>query len=111
MAITYTWKITEIHTKNSANTIGIIVQTRWEKIGTDENGNTGTFIGSTPFNFNPTTQNSTFTPLEQLSEIEVLTWIQAVVTGEYEKHVNQYILEVIQEMASPKTMVEIPWAV
>lgn len=43
----YIWKLTSLKRKDSSDLKNIIVQTHWEKTGTDENGNTGTFVGVT----------------------------------------------------------------
>ena len=52
--MTYTWKVTGIKIKDEVNAEGVtlpkaICQTYWQKIGTDANGNEGTFSGATPF--------------------------------------------------------------
>jgi hypothetical protein len=100
MAITYTWAITEMQVRNETiegttydNTV---VQTFWEKTGTDENGNTGMFAGATPFQYNP--ESSTF-----------MGWIQAVV-GSYEEHVNEQIQQEIDEKVNPIIDPGLPWA-
>ena len=49
MAITYTWKVTSLKTKNEGSNQNAVVQTYWQKIGTDENGNEAVFSGATPF--------------------------------------------------------------
>jgi hypothetical protein len=45
----YTWELTNLKRKNTDTIQNIIVQTNWKKIGTDENGNVGSFSGATPF--------------------------------------------------------------
>jgi hypothetical protein len=45
----YTWELTNLKRKNTDTIQNIIVQTNWKKIGTDENGNIGSFSGATPF--------------------------------------------------------------
>lgn len=90
MAITYTWKITSVKTKDYNGTPDVIVQTYWEKIGTDENGNTGRFSGATPFT-STNVPNGNFVPFDQLTEEVVLSWIKSVVVGDYERHVNEQI--------------------
>jgi hypothetical protein len=111
MAITYTWKITGINTKNDTNNTVIVVQTRWEKIGTDENGNTGKFMGATPFDFNSAIQNPNLIPIDQLTEAQVISWIQAVAIGDYEIHINKVILDAINKKISPVIEASLPWAV
>ena len=43
MAITYTWEVTGIKTRNTENFANAVVQTYWQKIGTDSDGNTAHF--------------------------------------------------------------------
>jgi hypothetical protein len=86
----YTWNIKEMKTIDVNGVTDAVIQTYWEKIGTDENGNTGVFTGATPFlpsSVNP----ESFIPFEDLTPNIVLGWIQAVVTGAYEQHVNEKI--------------------
>ena len=61
MAITYTWEVTSLKVKDVSDTkANAVVQTYWKKIGTDENGNTGTFSGATPFTVDPTDNSGPF---------------------------------------------------
>lgn len=110
MAITYTWKITGLKTREVAGTPGAVVQTYWEKIGTDEDGNEGKFSGATPFTPDPTDESGPFIPFEQLTEQDVITWIQSVVVGSYEEHVNEKIQEQIDGKKRPVVDATMPWA-
>lgn len=114
MAITYTWKVTGVKTKNQVNEEGAtlqdaVVQTYWQKIGTDENGNEGSFSGATPFTAANVPQGS-FVPFASLTEATVLGWIQSVVTGSYEEHVNSKIAQQIEEKVSAVSEPSLPWA-
>lgn len=107
MAITYTWKVTGIKTATVDGQDNVVVQTYWEKTGTDEAGNTGTFTGATPFNVtkvNPTT----FVPLEALTEEVVLGWIQKVVVDGYAEHVDAQIARKLQ--GTTVQSATMPWA-
>jgi hypothetical protein len=96
MSITYTWKLTSFKKVESSNMLSnIIFQTHWEKIGTDEHGNTGRFIGATPFDSNKVDPDK-FIPYESLSEEIVLGWIKPIVVGDYERHANEQIAKEIQ---------------
>lgn len=110
MAITYTWKITGLKTREVAGVQGAIVQTYWEKIGTDENGNEGKFSGATPFTPDPTDTSGPFIPFEQLTEQNVIDWIKTVVVGSYEEHVNGKIQEQIEAKTRPVVEAAMPWA-
>ncbi len=107
MAINYTWKVTSIKTRAVDSLSDVVIQTHWEKSGVDENGNEGKFSGATPFK---EVDPISFIPYAELTEAKVLEWIQAVVIGTYEEHVN----EQIQKQIDAKTIVvktDLPWAV
>lgn len=109
MSITYTWKVTSVKVKNEGSYTDAVVQTYWEKIGTDEQGNTGKFSGATPFT-TANTQPNQFVPYENLTEEIVLAWIQSAVTGDYELHVNGQIAKQIDEIINPVISKEkLPW--
>ena len=111
MAITYTWKVTGLKVKNlSENKENAVVQTYWEKIGTDENGNEGKFSGATPFTPDPTDTSGPFVPFEELTEENVLTWIKSIVVSDYERHVNEKIKDQIDLKINPVTEPSLPWA-
>lgn len=110
MAITYTWKVTGLKTREVAGTQGVVVQTYWEKIGTDEDGTEGKFSGATPFTADPTDESGPFIPFEQLTEQDVIDWIKKVVVGSYEEHVNQKIQEQIDSKKNPIVDATMPWA-
>lgn len=103
----YTWKVTGMKGIDLPNEPNTIIQTYWTKTGVDEQGNEGVFSGATPFNpadIDP----ATFVPYDQLTEEIVLSWIQAVVVGSYEEHVNAQIQKQID---SKKVKDEpLPWA-
>jgi len=112
MNLTYTWKVTGIKTRDEVNAEGetlqnAVVQTYWQKIGTDADGNEGTFSGATPFTAKDVPSGE-FVPLAELTEEMVISWIQAVVVGGYEEHVNG----MIQKQIDDKTVtdVKLPWA-
>lgn len=110
MAITYTWKITALKTTDVGDKANAVVQTYWKKIGTDENGNEGVFDGATPFTVDPTDESGPFIPFEQLTEEDVIAWIQTVVVGQYEEHVNGQIQKQIDEKINPVIEADLPWA-
>jgi hypothetical protein len=90
------------------NETDYVVQTYWTKTGTDEDGNTGTFSGATPLDPNP--EQSDFIPYDQLTQEIVLSWIQPIVTGPYEDHVNSQIAKQIADKINPITEPVLPWA-
>lgn len=113
MTITYKWKLTSFKKTNASNTLtNVIFQTHWEKIGTDEHGNTGRFTGATPFD-PAQIDTKNFVRYESLKEETVLSWIKSKVTGEYEVHVNEHIAKEIAEKTNVHVEVHassFPWA-
>jgi len=113
MAITYTWELSSLKKKNIGNLTDFVAQTYWKKIGTDGDGITGEFSGATPFTPIADADPATFTSFEDLTETQVLGWIQAVVTGSYEAHVNEQIQKQIDAKKNPETEVasgKFPWS-
>jgi hypothetical protein len=110
MALTYTWEITGIKTKDEGANRNAVVQTYWSKTGTDENGNTGVFDGVTAFTTTNMPEGYAFIPFEQVTEEMILDWIKAVVVGEYEDYVNAYIQKKIDEKINPPVQPVVPWA-
>jgi hypothetical protein len=114
MAVTYTWEVTSLKTKNETLGDGVVLpnaicQTYWKKIGTDEDGNEGTFSGATPFSAENLTEEN-FQQFDVLTEEIVLGWIQAIVVDGYEEHVNGQIQKQIDEQVTPITETSMPWA-
>lgn len=107
--ITYTWKITNIKTATIQEQSDFVVHVQWTKTGTDENGNTGTFIGATPLQ-ETIDPDGNFVPFNQLTEEMVIGWIQDVVVGSYEQHVNGRIQQQIDEKIKVVTETPLPWA-
>lgn len=108
MAITYTWAVTGMKVTKAGTLQNYVVQTYWTKTGTDENGISGTFVGATPFAPDPTQSN--FVPYDQLTQEIVLSWIEPVVTGGFEEHVNGVIAKQIADQIDPIVEEPLPWA-
>lgn len=108
MAITYTWEITSLKTKTEGSNADAVVQTYWKKIGTDSvSSEIGEFSGATPLS---SADVESFTAFADLTEANVLAWVQAVVIGTYEDHVNSQILKQINEKITPVSESAMPWA-
>ena len=117
MGYTYEWKLTGLRKQNSENVNDAVIGTHWKLIGTDEDGNEGTFTGATPFSIS-TINTSSFTPYSELTEAQVLGWIKNHVSGSnpstnYMAHINGVIEK---EIASKKWVkvevaeVDLPWS-
>ena len=116
MSLTYTWKIKSLKKQDdpSAELNDIIVQTYWECTGTDEDDHSGTFHGATPFEPDRVDPNN-FTSYEDLTEAQVLSWIQDIVNDSptYKAHIDQQIQKQIDAIVRPMVEVNadaLPWA-
>jgi hypothetical protein len=116
MALTYEWKIKSLKKKDdpSIQLDDIIVQTYWECTGSDEDGNSGTFHGATPFDPDQIDPEN-FTAYEDLTEVQVLGWIQDVVNNNigYKNHIDEQIQKQIDATINPMVEVSgdnLPWS-
>jgi hypothetical protein len=117
MGLTYEWKLTGLRKQNSENVNDAVVGTNWKLIGTDEDGNQGTFTGATPFSIS-TINTGSFTEYSQLTEEQVLGWIKNHVSGSnvstnYMEHINGQILKEIESKKYVKVEVsetDLPWS-
>ena len=103
MAITYTWKMKEIKVMDETNSEGkvlkdAVVRTMWRKIGTDDDGVEGDFMGATPLTAANVPEGD-FKALNTLTEEQVLEWIKAIVEADptYVAHIDEMIAEHIAE--------------
>jgi hypothetical protein len=111
MALTYTWAVTSLKKTTDGSVDNFVVQSTWTCTGTDEDGDSGTFNGATPFPLD-SLDPATFIPYEDLTEADVLGWIEAVVVGSYKEHVDAQINKQIALIKDPVVDVpngELPW--
>ncbi len=113
MAITYTWKMKEIKIVDQTNSEGkvlkdVVVQTLWQKIGKDDEGNEGIFMGATPLTA-VNVPEADFKALNTLTEEQVLGWIKAIVEPDasYVAHINEVIEEAIEK--NKIKLAPMPW--
>jgi hypothetical protein len=111
MAITYTWTVTGIKVATQNSNTNAVVQTYWKKIGTDEHGNVGEFVGATPLSA-ANVAPADFIPYDNLTEETVLSWIKVAVAGDHEEHANQKIFEQISNKKNSVSehQVKMPWS-
>jgi len=112
MALTYTWAIKSLKKTNEGDLQNVVVQTQWTCTGTDEDGDSGVFNGATPFPIT-SVDPANFVPYEELTEADVLAWIQGVVVGSYKEHVDQQIEKQIFLKKNPVQEVDdgsFPWS-
>jgi hypothetical protein len=117
MAITYTWKIDMMHTQSLPILQNAVTEIHWSKTGTDDSGATGRYPGCTKFNLDEAialNSSGGFTALQNLTETQVLTWIQSSITDDDMHFIDRYIQSVIDNQKSFKTSASIdskdlPW--
>lgn len=110
MALTYTWEITSMKLQSDALVTNAVVQTYWKCTGTDADGYSGTFSGATPFDL-ATIDPDNFTPYDQLTQAQVLGWIEAAAST-YMDHIDAQIEKQIALEKMPETDVNegnFPW--
>jgi len=112
MALTYEWKLTGLKKGNTESAQDVVIGTRWELTGTDEDGISGTFSGATPFKLE-NVEFHNFVPYQDLDQDTVIGWIQAEVVGGYKDHVEQKILaqiEAVKSQVKDVQATDFPWA-
>jgi hypothetical protein len=105
MALTYEWKLRWLKKANIENFDSVVVQTHWDCIATDEDGDTGIFGGSTTFDTSDIDGDG-FIAYEELTEENVLSWIQATFVGDYKDHVDGELMKQIND--KKMAVVEVP---
>lgn len=116
MAFTYTYTVRNLKVKDEVNAAGetltnAVVQTYWDIVGTDEEGNEGTFTGATPFSA-ANVPSGSFTAFEDLEEATVIGWITNVIDSDpgYKAHIDMQIQkEIDKDVAVEKTGEDLPW--
>lgn len=113
MAISYSWKITQMTKKTIGDNENVVLHVRWELTGTESTtGSAGKFSGATPLDFDPSS-NDEFVAFGELTEELVIGWIQNIVVGSYWDHVVERITEQIEKIDDPEEEVKeeaLPWS-
>jgi hypothetical protein len=118
MELELSWDITSIKTQNM--TIGekelsnVVIYATWRLTGTDENKNTGTFNGATPFDTTSIDVDSCL-QYDSLKPDNVISWIQSEIDNSpsYKDHVLEQIQTQIDNSKIVVTDVsgdKLPWA-
>jgi hypothetical protein len=110
----YHWKLTGLRKVNTNGLEGVIIGTNWVLTGTDSDGYSGNFTGATPFKVEELNVEN-FTNFNDLTEEQVLDWIQGVVYSipSYWEHINTQILKSIRDNKSPVDVIsenDLPWS-
>ena len=108
MSISYTWTITQMECNpNVAGEPDYVVTVHWTASGTD-----GTFFGSV---YNTTSyavksDNPDFTPYADLTEAQVVGWVQDALTPEGVQATEDSIAQQIQNQVNPPIITPpLPW--
>ena len=116
MGLTYEWKLTGLKKQNTSNLNDVVVGTNWKLIGTDEDGNQGTFNGATPFEAQDLNGDG-FIDYQDLTEELVMGWVKNHVSGSspsnYMNHINQQIQKQIDYVKYSRldvSEVDLPWS-
>ena len=116
MALTYTWKLTGLKKQDTADLNDLVIGTRWELKGTNEDGVFGTFSGATPLDI-PDADEEGYVPYSELTEEMVLGWIQDIVSGSAATNYMDHIEEQINKQINDKTYTllevqenDLPWS-
>ena len=113
MAVSYSWKVTQMTKKTVGDIENVVLHVRWELTGTESTtGTEGKFVGATPLDFDPSSTDE-FTAYGELTEELVLGWIKNVVVDGYWDHVVEQIQKKIDEIDDPQTEVSealLPWS-
>ena len=113
MAISYSWQINQLTKRTESGTDNVVVHCRWELIGTEgTTGTVGKFNGATPLEYD-STSTSSFVPYEDLTEDDVVGWLETIVVNDYWDHVTERIQEQINQTDDPADEVSsesLPWA-
>ena len=116
MALTYEWKLTGLKKQDTADLTDLVIGTRWELKGTNEDGVFGTFSGATPLDI-PDADEPGYIAYADLTETQVLGWVKNIVSEsaatQYMDHINEQIEKQISEKTYTLLEVQendLPWS-
>jgi hypothetical protein len=108
MTIKYDWEVVSIKAKKDESGQEFIEEVTWKKIGTDEDGVVGDFLGIINAHTMPVKENAKFIPYNKLKESDVLEWVKTSAAS-YEDHVDRMIQKSIDEQKNVLTELPLPW--
>jgi hypothetical protein len=115
MAVSYSWKITQMTKKTIGDIENVVLHVRWELLGTESTtGTEGRFVGATPIDFDSSSVDE-FVAFGDLTEELVISWVSASVTGPtgYWDHISEQIQKKIDEVDDAVEEVNteaLPWS-
>lgn len=108
MAITYSWKVTNLYTKNDGDLENAVIQVYWLKIGVNEDGVEGSCPGESKFNIAEIAPEQ-FVPFDELTEEIVIGWIETTINEAYHAGINEQIQKMIDDKVNPTSNPRLPW--
>lgn len=112
MSLTYQWKLRSLKKADTSSFDNIVVEANWDCIGSDEDGISGVYNGTTQFNpFDIDGDN--FIAYEELTEAVVINWIYTTFVGSYKNHIDLLITKQIDEKRISPVEVpqsQLPWS-
>lgn len=106
MATVYSWKVDQMWTVDTPEP-GFVCNVDWTLTG-DQSGTVASIGGNSSF----TVQEGAFTPYDQLTEAQVLGWVQAELgeqgVANYEANVQGQINSILNPPVSPQSQ-PLPW--
>lgn len=113
MAVSYSWNISQLTKRTEQGTDNVIVHCRWELVGTESTtGTEGKFAGATPLTYDPA-NSASFVEYDNLTQENVIGWLESIVVDSYWDHVTERIQEQIDDIDDPADEVndeDLPWA-
>jgi hypothetical protein len=112
MAITYTWSVERLECYPTVeNQTDVVVKVTWSYRGKDENG-----VGSSRGGITPVTYEagSPFTPFAELTQAQVLGWVQPTIGAEQQAEMEAGIegdiqWQIDQQNANNPVSPPLPW--
>lgn len=107
MNMTYTFSVTslDIAPTGSDGHNDVVTRVRYNYNGVSDTGYSGSFAGATPM---PSPSGS-FIPFEDLTETEVIAWLEIATTGS-QQHMQQQIEKQINNQINPQYVpAPLPW--
>ena len=113
---TYAFTVTGLKVRDQVNADGetlpnAVVQTYWKITASDSDGDTDEYSGATPFTAENVPAGS-FTAFEDLTEANVISWIQARIDGDptYAQHIKEHFDKRFDEVKGNLRDATMPWA-
>lgn len=109
----YTWKIKKMIKKDFDHSKNVVSKIYWEKIGTDENGNSASYRNTTIFDLDLVDFNEII-DYDNLTEEMVIDWIQSSLNDTQMNRINKKIEQKLEKLLDSYDAVsskEFPWEV